>query len=236
MASHPYGAEGAAVYRQTEENFIAFGSRKHYGDLLRELSGSFGRPISVLDVGCGTGRFFHCLRNADRLLGIDVSRPMLDEARNPVKKEEITIGSIELLQADIHTTSLPQAPFDLIYSVGVLGEETPFDLALCEKFHGLLKPGGRLFMKTVDIHSRLQRADAFSPYLKRALLNKFFTRLPKAMRESLNRKTSSNYMTRSEIETIFKASGFSDYRIERYRHQAGTGWQGAHFDCFAKRD
>ena len=48
---------------------------------LHAICAGFQRPIDVLDLGCGTGRYFHALAGVRRLVGIDVSRPMLDRAR-----------------------------------------------------------------------------------------------------------------------------------------------------------
>ena len=49
------------------------------GELVTRFSGwlggicdRFGRDIDVLDLGCGTGRYFHALRHVRRLVGIDV--------------------------------------------------------------------------------------------------------------------------------------------------------------------
>ncbi len=106
---YSYDEDGARYYRESEEKSIQFGSRKHYCGILKDLSASFERRISVLDVGCGTGRYFHCLQNVERLLGLDISQSMLDQALNPVKKDEIRIGDVSLLCADIFEVSLPPA-------------------------------------------------------------------------------------------------------------------------------
>jgi len=152
-----YDETGARYYRESEEKSIQYGSRKHYCGILKDLSASFERRISVLDVGCGTGRYFHCLQNVERLLGLDISQSMLDQAMNPVKKDEIRIGEISLSCADIFEVSLPPGSYDLIFSIGVLGEDAPFNLQLCNKLHSLLTRGGRLFITIADIHSRFQR-------------------------------------------------------------------------------
>jgi SAM-dependent methyltransferase len=233
---YSYDEQGATHYRKSEETTIQFGSRKHYCGVLRDISASFERKISVLDVGCGTGRYFHCLQNVERLLGLDVSQPMLDQALDPVHKDEIRIENISLLCADIFEVSLPPESFDFICSIGVLGEDAPFNLILCNKLHSLLKPRGRLFMTIADAHSRLQHLDSISPYLKRLILYKAFPYLPLRIREKLNRRYSSSYMTKKEIEKIFQESPFSSYQIDRYKHSPETGWQGVHYDCLALKD
>jgi SAM-dependent methyltransferase len=230
---YSYDEKGARYYRESEETTIQYGSRKHYCDVLKDLSASFERKISVLDVGCGTGRYFHCFQNVERLLGLDISQPMLDQAINPVKRDEIKIENISLFCADIFEVSLPPGSFDLICSIGVLGEDAPFNLLLCNKLHSLLKPRGQLFMTIADIHSRLQYLDSVSPVLKRVFLRRAFPFFPLKIREKLNRKHASFYMTKKEIGQIFQQSAFSSYQIEWYQHSPESGWQGAHFDCRA---
>ncbi len=231
-----YDETGARYYRESEEKSIQFGSRKHYCGILKDVSASFERPISVLDVGCGTGRYFHCLQNVERLLGLDISQSMLDQAMNPVKKDEIRIGEISLSRADIFEVSLPPGSYDLIFSIGVLGEDAPFDLPLCNKLHSLLAPRGRLFITIADIHSRFQRLHSVSPVLKRAFLGKTFPLYPSKIREKLNKKHDSLYMTKDQVARIFQQSAFSSVRLERYLHPPESGWQGAHFDCWACKE
>ena len=233
---YSYDEKGARYYRESEEKSIQYGSRKHYCGILKDVSASFERKISVLDVGCGTGRYFHCLQNVERLLGLDISQSMLDQAMNPVNKDEIQIGDISLSCADIFEVSLPPESYDLIFSVGVLGEDAPFNLQLCNKLHSLLTHRGRLFLTIADIHSRFQRLHSVSPVLKRAFLRRTFSLYPSKIREKLNKKHDSLYMTKNEITGIFKQSAFSSFRLERYLHPAGSGWQGAHFDCWATKE
>ena len=58
------------AYRDDDEIEVATENHKHLCDILQEISCSFGHNISILDFGCGTGRYFHCLQNVERLIGI----------------------------------------------------------------------------------------------------------------------------------------------------------------------
>ncbi|MCC6206830.1 MAG: class I SAM-dependent methyltransferase, partial [Gammaproteobacteria bacterium] len=97
-----FDADRARIYREQfdEQVIVTSGSYRHYGDGIERISASFGRPIVALDLGCGTGRHFSCLRNVSHLVGIDVSEHMIEQARRPVLAERITVGSIELRVGD----------------------------------------------------------------------------------------------------------------------------------------
>src|SRR6185436_15341361 len=77
-----YGRQ-AAQYRKDDEIEVTTEHHRHLRGVLEALSGSFNRPIRVLDAGCGTGRYFHCLRNTEQLVGLDLCPEMLEAARSP---------------------------------------------------------------------------------------------------------------------------------------------------------
>lgn len=58
--------------------FIELKCRVLLGLLAGRMTG--GRPLRVLDAGCGQGASFRFLRNRVRVFGSDISRPMLREA------------------------------------------------------------------------------------------------------------------------------------------------------------
>src|SRR5437870_12489987 len=91
----------SARYRESDELEITGENHKKICNTLADISRSFGHKISVLDLGCGTGRYFHCLQYVERLIGIDIALNMLKYARNPVKNKEINIDCIDLICANI---------------------------------------------------------------------------------------------------------------------------------------
>ena len=138
-----FNADRSRKYRELDQEVIALGGAyAHYGAIVTRLSESFGRPIVALDLGCGTGRYFHCLKNVQRLVGSDLSADMLDQARNPIHAEQIDIESIELVAGDVFSAPLPEGDFDFVYSIGVLGEYTPIDSAVIDRLFRLARPGG----------------------------------------------------------------------------------------------
>jgi SAM-dependent methyltransferase len=227
-----YDARRSSAYRQEDEAALdRGGAAAHYSELIRLLSSAFGRKIDVLDVGCGTGRYFHSLSNVKRLVGLDISAEMLEQARNPVRQDRLDIEAIELVCGDVFSLDAPQAAFDLIYSIGVLGEFAPIDAPLLERLATLLKPDGVLFTTAVDTHSRMRMRVGGRVTLPRRALNKMFRHLPHTVRAMLNRHLSPCYVTREQLEALFAASPFPTYCFTQYEHK--PGWRGTHFDCIA---
>lgn len=106
-------AVNQAFYRGSAAAFSDTRSRPWAG--WEALLDRFERPISVLDLGCGNGRFLDALiaRNlAADYLGVDTSAPLLDIARRRHPKARF-------LQADATNLSPPQN-FDLAVAFGLL--------------------------------------------------------------------------------------------------------------------
>jgi SAM-dependent methyltransferase len=124
---------------------------------LREWLGAicdrFNHPIDILELGCGTGRYFHTLRNVHRLVGIDVSRPMLEHARTPSGDVALRPEQITLIEGDFLQHEFGAGEFDVVYSVGVIGEQTPFDRVLATRVQRWLRPGGVFAFSTVSLRS-----------------------------------------------------------------------------------
>jgi ubiquinone/menaquinone biosynthesis C-methylase UbiE len=145
-----YGST-ARKYRDADELDVRGRDHCQICSVLQTLSASFAGQITVLDLGCGTGRFFHCLRNVRKLVGVDVSEEMLAAARHPVQGEEIEAEQIELVCGNFYKLNFAPESFDLIYSVGVFGNGCAITRELLTKLHHWLKPSGRLFFDALDI-------------------------------------------------------------------------------------
>jgi SAM-dependent methyltransferase len=156
-AADLYATDYARKYRKHDEELSRVEAYRAFcdwlGDICQRFTASgakaFRAPIDVLDLGCGTGRYFAALTNVNTLVGLDASRPMLVEAANPIGADHITAKTIELVEGDVLTHVFPAASFDLIYSIGVLAEHTPFDGRIVENVASWLRPGGRFAFTTV---------------------------------------------------------------------------------------
>jgi len=115
-----------------------------FNDLLLERS-AVAPGESVLEIGCGTGATTVPLAEAagphGRVVGVDISEPMLAGARQ--RLADSGLGNIALVQADAQVHRLEAGGFDLIVSrFGVMFFADPV-----AAFSNLLpapRPGGRL--------------------------------------------------------------------------------------------
>ncbi len=148
-AAELYATDYARRYRQHDDDLTRVEAYRAFRDWLGDVCGQFHTPIDVLDLGCGTGRYFAALRHVRDLVGLDASGPMLAEAANPIDADRIMARTIQLVEGDALTYEFAPASFDLIYSIGVLAEHTPFDARIVANVERWLRPGGRFAFTTV---------------------------------------------------------------------------------------
>ena len=101
----------------------------------------------VLDIGCGTGvttePYALAVGPQGHVTAVDISRPMLDAARERIAA--LSLGNVTLLLADAQAHAFPPASFDLVTSrLGVMFFADP--IAAFRNLRGALRPGGRLCM------------------------------------------------------------------------------------------
>lgn len=227
-----YNQAYSRQYRENDEEAIRGDEGKHTTETLRTLSESFARDIAILDLGCGTGRYFHCLRRVAKLTGIDISPHMLAHAKTPIRAEQLDISPdrIELICGDILTLNITEETFDLIYAIGVLAQHSPLTVELCNKLRALLTPGGKLFFTAVDVASQRKRRT-----LKRRLAERAVRVLPASpLKQAIERKLTSFYVSEDGLNKILGNSDFTDYAIHR-RVSLCRFWEGAYFECLATK-
>ena len=98
----------------------------------------------VLDIGCGCGQtsleLARRVGTAGRVLGVDISSPMLEVAR---KRAIAAAANVSFIEADAQTHAFPKGGFDLAVSrFGVMFFDDP--TAAFRNIGAALRPGGRL--------------------------------------------------------------------------------------------
>ena len=164
----------------------------------------------------------------EKIIGIDISTYMLEQAANPIRKEDIKTTKIDLLCGNIFEIDLPMQSFDFIYSLGVLGERSPFDQFICNKLYNLLKPNGKLYFSVEDIASKKNKS------LKRTIVKIMYPLLPTIFQKKFNERWKGFSMSHEELKGIMEHSDFVDYEISRHLSTAPK-WKGAHYLCLAKK-
>tara|TARA_Y100000590_G_scaffold152734_1_gene175335 strand:+ start:271 stop:882 length:612 start_codon:yes stop_codon:yes gene_type:complete len=104
---------------------------------------------TILDFGCGTGRYLEIQKNFKKVYLVDIS------------KHNLSIASKIADELNINHSVIKKSLFglnkkvDCFFSVGVFGQQYPFDKKVVKKIYSLLKKDGLgiFSIKTVDEYS-----------------------------------------------------------------------------------
>lgn len=223
--------DSSAKYRKGDDEGYGHYSLAYFREQIGTITSAFQRKLSILDLGCGTGRYFHCLKNAEKITGVDVSESMLMLAKNPTRKHEIEAADIELICSDVHSVSLPAESFDFIYSIGLFGLHSPFNVDLCDKVFTWLKPGGKMYLYVMDA------ATPQESNWKREIAVKIFPILPGWLKTRIFLRMDDFSVTEQDLRLIMAESLFTDVEIIRSRDldPEQRVWRRMWFSCMASR-
>ena len=122
----------------------------------------------ILEVGVGTGISLLSYSRSNRLVGIDISAPMLRRAQDRVI--EHGLSNVEALCVmDAKHLALPDASFDVVVAQYVI-TAVPDPEATLDEFVRVLKPGGEIILVNhLGAESGFRRAfeQGFSPIARR---------------------------------------------------------------------
>ncbi len=122
----------------------------------------------VLEVGVGTGISLPDYSRNTRLVGIDISEPMLRKAQG--RKRELQLDNVEALSVmDVGHLGFPDESFDAVVAQYVITAVPDPDAAL-DEFARVLKPGGEIILVNhISAESGLRRTFElqFAPVARR---------------------------------------------------------------------
>ncbi len=219
-------------YRLDDEIEVTTENHVRLGNRIRSICDSFPHPIDVLELGCGTGRYFHCVRNTERLVGLDLSEEMLAAARHPVCEDQIVARQIELNQGNVYKADFPTESFHFIFSLGMFGHGCPVTAQLCEKMHRWLAPGGKLLFNIVDFDG-LPLCYRFRRRIKAAI----YPFLPRQIKGRLDARESRSpffWMTTGQLRHLMRRTRFARFEIESHECKSPLG-NGRHLECLAQK-
>jgi SAM-dependent methyltransferase len=125
-------------FAETYERERHHGYHRLIDELELDLVRRYGRGGHVFEAGCGTGLLLReAAAVARRAVGLDLSRGMLSGAR---------ARGLEVVQGSLTHVPLPDASFDLVYSMKVLAHVPPIREAAAE-LGRLVRPGGHLLLE-----------------------------------------------------------------------------------------
>ena len=122
----------------------------------------------ILEVGVGTGISLPDYSRVNRIVGIDISAPMLKRAQERVV--EYKLGNVEALAVmDAKHLAVPDASFDVVVAQYVI-TAVPDPEATLDDFARVLKPGGEIILVNhLGAENGLRRVfeQGFSPLARR---------------------------------------------------------------------
>lgn len=200
----------SGVFSRSSTSYDHIGPRffSYFGKKLVEFGG-LKKGSKILDVACGRGAILfpasEAVTESGEVIGIDISRQMVQQTRNEIVKQGIT--NAQVLEMDAENLEFPESSFDfVICSLGL------FFLPDLERaltgFYRVLKPGGYFLASTFK--KRNEKDDLSR---KRDKLNESFKDrlkpIPEAKTISMN--------TASEIKGELSKSGFGNLEITAKR-------------------
>jgi phosphatidylethanolamine/phosphatidyl-N-methylethanolamine N-methyltransferase len=100
----------------------------------------------ILEVGVGTGLSLSDYGKGTRIVGVDISEPMLEKARGRVKAQGL--GRVEALEVmDAEHLTVPDASFDVVVAQYVVTAIPDPERAL-DEFVRAVRPGGEIILTT----------------------------------------------------------------------------------------
>jgi len=148
--------------------------RIYWSSLLDKISNDVDAGDTVLEVACGTGLVaLKVAERASKVSGIDISAPMIDEAKK--KMREKGVDNVEFFVEDAYSLHFGNDVFDTVICNNAIQNMKYPQKALAEIKRGL-KPGGRFIGTVVGFGEApifKMLFTIFKPFIKLPVFHKF---------------------------------------------------------------
>ena len=203
------GEAWAALQEQLDAQLASHGSRA-----MEALAPAAGERI--VDVGCGSGQTSLALGQAvgrsGAVMGLDVSRPLLDLARR--RAAESGAANVSFAEADVQTYAFAPTTFDAVFSrFGVMFFADP--PAAFANIRRALQPGGRLAF--VCWRTPAENIFMTLPYTAAA------AQLPPAPPSEPGAPGPFAFADPARVRHILSSAGFRDIELAQYDRKIGSG-------------
>jgi len=180
-------------YDQNAHEYAKAREKRFAEKEIEEFSSYLPKGARILDAGCGTGRdAMRLFISGFKVVGIDISRGMLEIARN-------NYPSIQFIEGDLRKLPFKEGEFDGIWAIASLVHfETISDVEkVLSEFYRVLVPAG-----VIRILVKAQKGSEKTKIVfnKDSLIHRFF-----------------RYFKKEEIEELVKKAGFEIIKSEQYR-------------------
>ncbi|MET0940158.1 MAG: class I SAM-dependent methyltransferase [Mesorhizobium sp.] len=170
----------------------------------------------IVDVGCGSGQTSLALGQAvghsGAVIGLDISRPLLDLARR--RTAESGAANVSFSEADVQTYSFAPATFDAVFSrFGIMFFADPS--AAFANIRRALKPGGR--MAFVCWRTPAENIFMTLPYTAAA------AQLPPAPPSDPDAPGPFAFAEPARVRHILSSAGFRDIALAQHDRKIGSG-------------
>lgn len=207
-------------YQEIADNFNITRQKEIWPEM-RRLAENIQDRETILDVGCGNGRFLEAIKSKQvNYLGVDNSSAMIELAKRNYPGQRFLIADI--LQLD----TFPENNFSKVFCLAVLQHLPGRDLRLqaLAQLAGKLKPGGELIISVWNLWRQPKyRALLFKNFgLKILHRNELgFNDLVFPWKNSTGEVISQRYyhaFTKKELKRLVRLAGLTTQRLVRDKY------------------
>ncbi len=117
-----------------------------------QLPKEYFKGLTVLDVGCGSGRWTYALASLGaKVVAVDFSDAAVEETREATRE----LGEVQVIQASLFHLPLSPEQFDFVVSWGVL-DHTADTARAFRTIAPLVRPGGMLYIMVYERRNPLK--------------------------------------------------------------------------------